>query len=61
MKHLTNLPIGSRDIAIDMLGYLRPCVLNYCDNVSQYLCIMTYTIKSFQPKGDILVYGNPSS
>ena len=22
---------------------------------------MTYTIKSFQPKGDILVYGNPSS
>ena len=22
---------------------------------------LTYTIKSFQPKGDILVYGNPSS
>ena len=22
---------------------------------------MTYTIKSFQPKGDILVYDNPSS
>ena len=41
MKHLTNLPIGSRDIAIDMLGYLRSCMFNYCDSVSQYLCIIT--------------------
>lgn len=41
MKHLTNLPIGSRDIAIDMLGYLCPCMLNYCDSVSQYFGIIT--------------------
>ncbi len=40
MKHLTNLPIGSRNISIDMSGYLRPCMLNYCDSVSQYLCII---------------------
>ena len=24
-----------------MSGYLRPCMLNYCDSVSQYLCIIT--------------------
>ncbi|MEE0526676.1 MAG: hypothetical protein UDG28_01590 [Prevotellamassilia sp.] len=41
MKHLTNLPISSRNITIDMSGYLRPCMLNYCDSVSQYLCIIT--------------------
>gem|GEM_PF-6626025 len=41
MKHLTNFPICGRDIAIDMSGYLRPCVLNYCDSASQYLCIIT--------------------
>ena len=41
MKHLTNLPIGSRDIAVDMLGYLRSCMFNYCDSVLQYLCIIT--------------------
>ena len=41
MKHLTNFPICGRDIAIDMSCYLRPCVLNDCDSVSQYLCIIT--------------------
>ena len=34
MKHLANLPIGSRNIAIYMLGYFRTCMLNYSDSVS---------------------------
>ena len=50
MKHLTNLPIGSKDIAIDMSGYLRPCMLNYCDSVSQYLCIIT------APYGEFVIF-----
>ena len=41
MKHLTNLPIGGRNIAIDVSGYFSPCMLNYCDSVSQYLGIIT--------------------
>ena len=40
MKHLTNLPIGGRDIAVNMSGYFCPCMLNYCDSVSQYLGII---------------------
>lgn len=40
MKHLTNLPIGGRDIAIDMSGYVCPSMPNYCNSVSQYLGII---------------------
>ncbi len=35
MKHLAYFPIGSRNIAVDMFSYLRPCILNYCDSLSQ--------------------------
>ena len=41
MKHLTNFPIGGRDIAIDISSYFCPSMLYYCDSVSQYLCIIT--------------------
>lgn len=39
MKHLTYLPIGGGDIAVDVSGNFCPCVLNYCDSVSQHLGI----------------------
>ena len=41
MKHLTNIPIGGRDITIDVTGNFCPSMFNYCDSVSQYLCIIT--------------------
>ena len=41
MKHLADLPIGGRHIAIDVLGYFRPYMLNYCDSVSQYFSIIS--------------------
>ena len=40
MKHLTNLPIGSRHIAIDVSGYFCPCLINYCDSMSQQFGII---------------------
>ena len=40
MKHLAYLPIGGRDVAIDMSGYFCPRVFNHCDSVSQYLGII---------------------
>ncbi len=41
MKHLANLPIGSRHTAIDVSGYFYPCIFNYCDSMPQYLGIIT--------------------
>ena len=35
MKHLPNLPIDGRNIAIDVPGYFCPGMLNYYDSVSQ--------------------------
>lgn len=41
MKYLTNLPIGGRDIAINVSGNFSPCMFNYCYSVSQHLGIIT--------------------
>ncbi len=41
MKHLTYFPIGSRDIAVDVFGYLRPCMLNYRYSMTQNFGIVT--------------------
>ena len=40
MKHLTNLPIGGKDMAVNMPSYFCPCMFNYCDSVSQYFGII---------------------
>ena len=52
---------------IDIYIEIPKSYCNFCRNCDCFcsrtrkICILTYTIKSFQPKGDILVYDNPSS
>ena len=63
MKHLTNLPIGGRYVAIDMSGYFCPCMLNYCDSVSQYLSIIatsSFEYRNPQEMDDTVLYAEPT-